>query len=83
MRASTEVQVPENSINVAGPKSFSVVQAPGKGSQEEILDTLRVMLWDIDGNEVSKLHSSGCSTHSVRLPEPFNDRLLGDKVDRM
>ena len=38
------------------------------------------MLGDIDGNEVSKSHISGCSTHSVRLLDPFNDGLLGGKI---
>ena len=38
------------------------------------------MLGDIDGDEVAKLHSSGCFTHSVRLSEPINDVLLGAKI---
>ena len=38
-----------------------------------------MMLGDIDGDEVAKTHSSGCSTHSVRLSEPINDGLLGSK----
>ena len=38
------------------------------------------MLEDIDGDEVSKTHSSGCSTHSVRLSDPINDGLLGGKI---
>ena len=38
------------------------------------------MLGDIDGNEVAKSHSSGCSTHSVRLSDPFNDVLLEEKI---
>ena len=52
MRESAEVHAPEKGVNDAGPKAWVVVQAPGKGSQEEILEALRVMLGDIDGNEV-------------------------------
>ena len=37
------------------------------------------MLGDIDGDEVAKAHSSSCSTHSVKLLDPVNDRLLGEK----
>ena len=54
-----------------------MVQDPGKVSQEAILEVLRVMLGYIDGYEVEKAHSSGCSTHSVRLSDPINDGLLG------
>ena len=79
MRASTEVHAPKKSVRGAGPKASAVVQAPRKGSQEEILEASRVMLGGIDGNEVAKAHISGCSTHSVMLLEPFNDGLLGEK----
>ena len=74
--ASTEVHVPEKGVNDAVPKASAVVQAPGKGSQETILEASRVMLGDIDGDEVAKAHSSGYYTHSVRLLYPFNDGLL-------
>ena len=76
---STEVHTPENGVNEVGQKSSALVQAPGKGSQEEILEALRVMLRDIDRDEVEKAHSSGCSIHSVRLSDPINDGLLGVK----
>ena len=56
-----------------------MVKSPGKGPQEEILETSRVMLGGIDGNEAAKAHISGCSTHSVMLLDPFNDGLLGEK----
>ena len=36
--SSTEVHNHEKGINNAGPKASEVVQAPGKGSQEEILE---------------------------------------------
>ena len=78
--ASTEVHAPEKGVNYAGQKASAVVQAPVKGSQEAILEALRVMLEDIDGDEVEKSHSSGWSTHSVRLSDPINDRLLGAKI---
>ena len=83
MRVSEEVHPPKNSVSDAGPKSLEVVQAPVKGSQEEILETSRLMLGDVDGNEVAKAHSSGCSTHSVRLSYPFNDKLLGENFERV
>ena len=38
-----------------------------------------MILGDIDGVEFEKAHSSGCSTHSVRISDPFNDRFLGKK----
>ena len=38
-----------------------------------------MILGDIDGVEFAKAHSSGCSTHSVRISDPFNDRFLGKK----
>ena len=56
-----------------------MVQSPRKGSQEAILEASRVMLGDIDGYKVSKVHRSGCSTHSIRLLDPINDDLLGGK----
>ena len=37
-------------------------------------------LRDIDGDEAAKSHISICSTHSVRLSDPFNDGLLGGKI---
>ena len=37
------------------------------------------MLRDIDGDEVTKAHISGCSTHSVKLLDPINDKLFGAK----
>ena len=43
------------------------------------MEALRVMLGDIDGDEVAKEHSSGCSTHIVRLSDPINYSLLGAK----
>ena len=70
-------------VRNAGQKSLEVVQAPGKVSQEEILEASQVMMGDIGGNEVSKAHSSSCSTHSVRLSDPFNDGLLGEKFERV
>ena len=79
LRVSEEVHPPKNSVSDAGPKSLEVVQAPVKGSQETILNTLRVILGDIDGYEVAKAHSSGCSTHSLRLSDPINEGLLGEK----
>ena len=42
-----------------------------------------MILGDSDGNKVTKAHSSGCSTHSVRLLDPFNDELLGEKLERV
>ena len=77
--ASTKVHNPEKGVNNAGPKASLVVKSPGKGYQEVILEASRVMLGDIDGYEVAKAHSSGCSTHSVRLSDPINDSLLGEK----
>ena len=50
MRESTKVHAPEKGVNDAGPKASAVVQAPGKGSQEEILEASLVMLGDIYGN---------------------------------
>ena len=50
MIESTEVHAHEKGINDAGPKALMVMQAPGKGSQGEILESLRVMLGDIDGD---------------------------------
>ena len=38
-----------------------------------------MILGDIDGDEVAEAHSSGCSTHSVRLSDPINYGLLGTK----
>ena len=35
---STEVHAPEKGVNSVGPKALSVVQAPGKGSKEAILE---------------------------------------------
>ena len=40
MIESTEVHAPEKGVKDAGPKSSVVVQAPGKGSQEAILEAL-------------------------------------------
>ena len=37
---STEVQPPKKGVNDAGPKALLLVQAPGKGSQEAILEAL-------------------------------------------
>ena len=37
------------------------------------------MLGDIDGDEFAKAHSSGLSTHSVRLLDPISAKLLGAK----
>ena len=37
------------------------------------------MLGGIDVNEVAKAHSSGFSTHSVRLLDPISAGLLGAK----
>ena len=79
MRASTEVHAPKKGVSDVGPKASVVVQAPGKGSQEEILEASQVMLGGIDGNEVAKAHSYGCSAHNVLLSDPFNDELLGEK----
>ena len=79
LKASTEVHVPEKGVKNAGLKASAVGQAPGKGSQEAILEASRVILGDIDGDEVTKAYSSGCSTHSVRLSDPINDGLLGAK----
>ena len=73
MRASMEVHSPKKGVSDAQPKESAVVQAPGKGSQEEILEASRVMLMDIYGNEVAVAHISGCSTHIVILLDPFND----------
>ena len=56
---STEVHAPEKGVNDAGPNALEVVQAPGKGSQEAILEALRVILGDIDGDEVAKVHIYG------------------------
>ena len=83
MISSTEVHSPKKGVSDAGPKALAVLQAPGKGSQEEILEASRMMLMDIDGSEVAKAHIYGFSTHSVRLSYPFNDRLLGEKVERV
>ena len=80
MIASTEVRVPEKSANDSVPKASAVVQDPGKESQETILEASRVMLGDIDGDEVAKLYRSGCSTHSVRLLDPINEGLLREKI---
>ena len=80
MIASTEVRVPEKSANDSVPKASAVVQDPGKESQETILEVSQVMLGDIDGDEVAKLYSSGCSTHSVRLLDPINEGLLREKI---
>ena len=76
------MDAPEKFVKDAGPKASAVVQAPGKGSQEAILEASRVILGDIDGNDVAKSHSSGYSIHSVRLLEPLNDSLLGVKSRR-
>ena len=78
--ASTEFHAPEKGVNDAGPNASAVVQAPGKGSQEAILEALRVILGDIDGYEVSKVYSSGCSTHIVRLSDPVNDGLFVTQI---
>ena len=78
--ASTEMQTPEMGVNNAGPKALAVVQDSGKGSHEAILEASQVMLGDIDVDEVAKAHSSGCSTHNVRLLDPVNDGLLGEKI---
>ena len=43
------------------------------------MEASQVILGDIDGDKVAKVHSSGCYTHSVRLSDPINDRLLGEK----
>ena len=75
MIVSTEVHAPEKGVNNTGPKALVVVQAPGKGSHEAILEASRVMLGDIYGDKVAKAHSSGCSKHSVRLSDPINDGL--------
>ena len=77
---STEVHAPEKGVNDAVPKASAVLQAPGKGYQEVILEASRVILGDIDGNRVAKVHSSGCSTNSVRLSDPINEGLLGAKI---
>ena len=77
--ASMEVHAPEKGVNDAVPKASAVVQAPEKCSHEAILEVSRVMLRDIDVDEVAKAHISGCSTHSVRLLEPINDGLYGGK----
>ena len=75
--SSTEVHAPAKGVDDAGPNALAMVQAPGKGSQEAILEVSRVMLGNIDGNEVAKSHSPGCSTHSVSILDPVNDGLLG------
>ena len=54
MRASMEVHAPKKGFSDAGPKALAVVQAPGNGYKEEILEASRVILWDIGGNEVAK-----------------------------
>ena len=74
------MHTPEKGVNIAGPKASTVVQAPGKGSQEAILEASRVTLGYIDGDGVAKAHSSGFSKHSVRLSDPINDRLLVGKI---
>ena len=52
--ASTDVYVPKKGVNVAGPKALAVMQAPGMGSQEAILEASQVMLGDIDGVRLQK-----------------------------
>ena len=79
MRASNEVHAHKKGFSDVVPNASAVVQAPVNGSQEEILEASRVMLGGIGGNEVEKSNSSGCYTHSVRILDPFNDRLLGEK----
>ena len=78
MRASTYVHTPKKGVSDAVLKALAVVQAPEKDPQEEILEVSQVILGDINGNEFAKAHSSSCSTHSVRLLDPFNDGLFGE-----
>ena len=50
MRSPTEVHAPKKGVIDAGPKASAVVQDPGKGYQEEILEALQVMLGGIVGD---------------------------------